>query len=473
MNSVRYCFTVVLITAFFLSACAPQATQAPATAAPTEVMTEAPTEVMTEAPTEAATQPPATAEATITPTLGPPPGDVSFFSTQFNVVEEGAKFRAILKDGGNYDFTGSEEGPLVDLIVAGAQAGQGQVDVVGALHGTYPSITDEMMNMTDVVDDLSADREFNKGYLQTGLLGTEDYLYYVPWMQATYIMAAKKEALQYLPEGADINALTWDQFAQWCQNLMDQTGGPKCGFPKAGLFHRLLQGFLWPSYTGGMVTKFKSQEAADMLVWARDKLWPTVHPQSISYEFMQEPLQSGEVWVAFDHVARLIQALNADPENYVAFPAPAGPAGRGYMPVVVGLGIPKNAPNPDAAKALIDYLTKPETQKRVLSDLAFFPVVTGVDTSGLPAGVALEAGAVEATSNASDALPALIPIGLGARGGEINQIYKDAFDRVVLENQDVNTVLEDEAKILQSLLNDTGAACWAPDPPSDGPCQVE
>jgi len=428
---------------------------------------------MTEAPTQAATEPPATAEATITPTLGPPAGDVSFFSTQFNVVEEGAKFRAILKDGGNYDFTGSEEGPLVDLVVAGAQAGQGQVDVVGALHGTFPSITDEMMNMTDVVDDLSADREFNKGYLQTGLLGTQDYLYYVPWMQATYIMVAKKDALQYLPAGADINALTWDQFAQWCQTLMDETGGPKCGFPKAGLFHRLLEGFLWPSYTGGMVTKFKSQEAADMLIWARDTLWPTVHPQSISYEFMQEPLQSGEVWVAFDHVARLIQALNADPENYVAFPAPAGPAGRGYMPVVVGLGIPKNAPNPDAAKALIDYLTKPETQKRVLSDLAFFPVVSGVDTADLPAGVALEAGAVEATSNAPDALPALIPIGLGARGGEINQIYKDAFDRVVLENQDVNTVLEEEAKILQSLLNDTGAACWAPDPPSDGPCQVE
>jgi multiple sugar transport system substrate-binding protein len=473
MKRPNILFTVLIIAAFVLAACGPQATQAPATAVPTEVMTEAPTEVMTEAPTQAATEPPATAEATITPTLGPPAGDVSFFSTQFNVVEEGAKFRAILKDGGNYDFTGSEEGPLVDLVVAGAQAGQGQVDVVGALHGTFPSVTDEMMNMTDVVDDLSADREFNKGYLQTGLLGTQDYLYYVPWMQATYIMVAKKDALQYLPAGADINALTWDQFAQWCQTLMDETGGPKCGFPKAGLFHRLLQGFLWPSYTGGMVTKFKSQEAADMLVWARDTLWPTVHPQSISYEFMQEPLQSGEVWVAFDHVARLIQALNADPESYVAFPAPAGPAGRGYMPVVVGLGIPKNAPNPDAAKALIDYLTKPETQKRVLSDLAFFPVVSGVDTADLPAGVALEAGAVEATSNAPDALPALIPIGLGARGGEINQIYKDAFDRVVLENQDVNTVLEEEAKLLQSLLNDTGAACWAPDPPSDGPCQVE
>jgi multiple sugar transport system substrate-binding protein len=222
-----------------------------------------------------------------------------------------------------------------------------------------------------------------------------------------------------------------------------------------------------------MVTKFKSQEAANMLKWARDSLWPTIHPQSISYEFMQEPLLSGEVWVAFDHVARLIQAFNDQPENFVAFPAPAGPAGRGFMPVVVGLGIPNDAPNPEAAKGLIDYLTKPETQKRVLSELAFFPVVSGVDTADLPEGVALEAAAVDATVNAPDALPALIPVGLGARGGEINDIFKAAFNRVVIDGEDVNTVLEEEAANLQTLLEETGAPCWAPDPPSEGPCQVE
>lgn len=479
MKRTRIVFTTLVIAAFILAACGPQATEAPATQAPTEVMTEAPTEVMTEAPTEvmteAPTEAPATeaAEATVTPTLGPPAGDVSFFSTQFNVVEEAAKFRAILEEGGNYDFTGSEEGPLVSLVLAGAEAGQGQVDLVGALHGTFPSIQSAMMNMTDVVDDLSADREFAQAYLQTGLLGTEDYLYYVPWMQATYIMAAHNDALQYLPEGADINALTYEQFAAWCQTLMEETGGPKCGVPHAGLFHRFLEGFIWPSYTGGMVSQFKSPEAASMLEWARDSLWPYIHPQSISYEFMQEPLLSGEVWVAFDHVARLIQAFNEQPENFVAFPAPSGPAGRGFMPVVVGLGIPNDAPNPEAAMELINYLTQPETQKRVLADLAFFPVVAGVDTSDLPEGVALEAAAVEATVTADDAIPALIPIGLGARGGEINEIFRAAWDRVVLEGEDATTVLEEEAANLQALLDDTGAPCWAPDPPSEGPCQVE
>jgi multiple sugar transport system substrate-binding protein len=475
MKRPNILLTTLIIAAFVLAACGPTATTAPPEPTATQPPESTPTEAVEVTETAEATEPAVTetVEATITPTLGPPAGDVSFFSTQFNTVDEAAKFRAILQEGGNYDFTGSEEGPLIALVLAGAEAGEGQVDLVGALHGTYPSLTDAMMNMTDVVDDLSADREFNQAYLETGLLGTEDYLYYVPWMQATYIMAAHNDALEFLPEGADINALTWEQFAEWCQTLLDETGGPKCGVPHAGLFHRFLEGFLWPSYTGGMVTQFKSQEAADMLEWARDSLWPTIHPQSISYEFMQEPLLSGEVWVAFDHVARLIQAFNEQPENFVAFPAPAGPAGRGYMPVVAGLGIPNDAPNPEAAIELIDYLTQPETQKRILSELAFFPVVGGVDTSDLPEGVALEAAAVEATVNADDALPALIPVGLGSRGGEINEIFRAAFDRVVIDGEDAATVLEEEAANLQALLDDTGAPCWAPDPASEGPCQVE
>jgi multiple sugar transport system substrate-binding protein len=460
MKRFNTLLTTLIMAAFLMTACG-GATETPAAVEPTQAPAEpTPTEAMEATEAVEATEPPAS------------PGDVIFFSTQFSPVEEQEKFRAILQDGG-FDFTASEEGPLIDLVLAGAQAGQAELDVVGALHGTFPPIQDAMMNMIDVADDLSADRDIAQAFLETGLLGSDDYLYYVPWMQATYIMAASTEAMQYLPEGADINALTWEQFAGWCQTLMDETGGPKCGMPHAGLFHRFLEGYLWPSYTGGMVTQFKSQEAADMLTWVRDTLWPTIHPQSVSYEFMQEPLQSGEVWVAFDHTARLIEAFNTQPDNFVAFPAPSGPAGRGFMPVIVGLGIPESAPNPDAGIALINYLTQPETQQRVLQELAFFPVVSGVDTSNLPAGVALEAGAVEAQANASDALPALLPVGLGERGGEINQIFRNAFDRVVLNGEDVTTVLEEEAANLQALMNDTGAACWAPDPPSDGPCQVQ
>ncbi len=405
------------------------------------------------------------------PTAG---GDVTFFSTQFVPVEEQERFRAILAEGG-YDFIASEEGPLLDQALAAQQAGSGEIDVIGSLHGTFPPLAreDALMNMIDVADDLMADRELAGAYLETGLLGSDDFLYYVPWAQATYIMAARNEALEYLPDGADINSLTWEQLGTWCQTLMEKTDGPKCGLPHAGLFNRFLQGYLWPSFTGGMVTQFRSDEAATMMEWARDSLWPYVTPDSINYEFMQEPLLANEVWVAFDHTARLLEAFNTEPETFVAFPAPAGPAGRGFMPVIVGLAIPSTAPNPEGGQELIDYLTTPDVQAMVLRELGFFPVVADVDQSDLPEGVAIELEAVAAQTNSPDALPALLPVGLGDRGGEINQIYLNAFDRIVLDGEEIETVLEEEGTNLQALLDETGAACWAPDPPSEGPCQVE
>ena len=192
-------------------------------------------------------------------------------------------------------------------------------------------------------------------------------------MQATYIMAAHQDALEYLPAGADLNNLTWQQLGDWCKAIYDGTGEARCGLPHAGLFHRFLQGYMWPSFTGGMVSNFQSNEAAAMLEWLRDDLWPYVNPQSINYAFMQEPLLAGEVWVAFDHTARLLNAFNEKPDEFVAFPAPAGPAGLGFMPVIVGLGIPKTAPNPEAAMQAIDYLTTPEVQARVLKRHGLLP----------------------------------------------------------------------------------------------------
>lgn len=292
-------------------------------------------------------------------------------------------------------------------------------------------------------------------------------------MQATYVMAAHKDALQYLPEGADVNALTWEQLAEWAQNMQAESGEAKLGFPVAGLFHRFLEGYAFPSFTGGMVTQFRSDAAADMMAFLRDDLWPYVNPESINYDFMNEPLLSGEVWVAFDHVARLKPAFDERPEDFIAFPAPAGPAGRGYMPVVAGLGIPFTSPNPEAAEALISYMLSPEVQSAVLNELGFYPVIEGVDTSGLSEGVAIQLGAVDATINAPDAIPSLLPVGLGARGGEINEIFRNAFNRIVLNGEDIATVLDEEGTTLQTLMDETGAACWAPDPASEGACQVE
>jgi multiple sugar transport system substrate-binding protein len=49
----------------------------------------------------------------------------------------------------------------------------------------------------------------------------------------------------------------------------------------------------------------------------------------------------------------------------------------------------------------------------------------------------------------------------------------DTFQRIVISGEDAQAVLEAQAKTLQGIMDDSKAACWAPDPPSDGPCKVK
>ena len=251
-------------------------------------------------------------------------------STQLAPEAEAQKMRDAILAGfdGSVEFVAADPASLlIDTIRAEAQAGTGDVSLAGALHGELSTLGAEGLLMD--LSDLAAELDVNEDFLELGKLGTDQQLY-IPWMQATYLMAARADALEYLPEGADINALTWDQITEWGANLQSATGDRLLGFPAGedGLIHRLFQGFLYPAFTGGVNTHFADQSAVDMWDWLKDT-WQYVNPQSTTYGFMQEPLQSGEVWVAWDHTARLIDALNADPEGFVAFPSPAGPAGTG------------------------------------------------------------------------------------------------------------------------------------------------
>ena len=405
-------------------------------------------------------------------TPGTANAQVLFWSSQAAPVEETQKMREQVLKGfeGGVDFQPQEPGPFITRIEAEMQAGSGSIGVVGALHGDLSRYADNWVDLSDV--DL-AGIAVSPAFLALGKLGTGEQKY-LPWMQATYVMAANKEALPFLPEGADINALTYDQLVAWAKNLAEQTGSPKFGFPAGpkGLKHRFFQGFLLPSYAGSTVTKFGSAEAE--AGWTMFKeLWQYTNPASTNYDFMQEPLLTGDVWVAFDHIARLGEAFNQRPDDFVAFPAPAGPMGRGFMPVLAGVAIPKGAPDMDASKALVKYMLQPETQVATLLATNFFPVTDAPLPAELSKSAQALGPAVTAMTSADDALPALLPVGLGDLGGQFNQVYIDTFERAVLGGQDLRQVLDQQAETLRALMVQANAPCWLPDQPSEGPCPVQ
>jgi multiple sugar transport system substrate-binding protein len=298
-------------------------------------------------------------------------------------------------------------------------------------------------------------------------------LSFIPWMQATYLIAANKQALQYFPKDRNPNAMTYDDLLQWGQNIKDATGQRRIGFPAgpAGLYPRFLHGYAYPSFTGSQVKKFKSSEAVQMWRYLR-RLWGVTHPSSFLYQFMNEPLQLGEVWVAWDHVVRLLPALRERPNDYVVLPSPAGPKGRSFLTVIAGLGIPKNSPNPEAAERLIEYLTRPRTQVMTLQGVAFFPTVREAAGTVPAGGLRVLAEGVTAQSTARDARTALLPIGLGARTGEFQPVYLDAFREIAVQGKSIEDVLAAQAKKLEEMYRAMNAVCPPPDP-AERPCRPD
>lgn len=403
-------------------------------------------------------------------------GSLVLISTQFQPVQEAEKMRsAVLAGfGRKVEFLGEEQGPFEDRIRAEAKAGKGSVAVIGGQHGDLVGLAADglLTDLSDLTQEL-AGRGFNPDYLELAKVGGDTPVY-IPWAQASYLMVARREAVDLLPQGADVKALTYDQLTAWGQRIRQEEGSRRLGFPagEMGLLHRFFQGYSYPSFTGALNTKFASPEAERMWQWMRDA-WGLANPQSTGYAFMQEPLQAGEVWVAWDHQARLIEALRASGDDFVAFPAPSGPSGLGFMPVVTGLAIPKTAPDADGAKDLIRYLTDPKQTATVARELGFFPATaTQQLPEDLDPGIRAQADAIGAQSTSQDAVASLLPVGLRDQSNPYNDVFRTSFDGIVLKRGDIGQVLAAKAKELQGVLDKVKAACWQPDPESSGTCQV-
>jgi len=401
---------------------------------------------------------------------------VLFLSDQLATVPEEAALRNHILSGFKTPvnfITFSETTQFIDSVIAQSKAGTNKVDLIGGLQGDFVSLASQvkLRDMSDVLHALS-NRHFPPQYLKSARIGGAPR--FVPWIQASYLMVANKQALRHLPPGKNVNHLTYNDLLAWAQKLQKATGRPLLGFPASpdGLIKRFFQGNTYPSFTGGLNTTFKSPAAVNMWNWFK-QTWAASNPQSVTYSFMQEQLLSGEVWVAWDHAVRLIDALKSRPNDFVAFPPPRGPKGLGYEPVLGGLAIPETSKNVDAAKALIAYLTEPKTTANMLKLEAWFPPV-GVSQlpSALPSGERELAHGIETMVKSPHTIVSALPVGLGAQSDAYDKVFTDTFTAIAINNSPVASTLQQQAVKLQSVLRSAHAACWAPDPASHGVCRV-
>ena len=202
------------------------------------------------------------------------------------------------------------------------------------------------------------------------------------------------------------------------------------------------------------------------------KLWEVSNPQSANYEFMQEPLLGDEVWVAWDHTARLINAVKDKPDDFVLVPAPRDRRGaascRFRRP-----RHPDRARRTAGAEQVIEYLTQPNQQVATLREAGLLPSTSAQIPQELPAGIRIEADAVAKQAAAKDAIPSLLPIGLGAKNGEFNKVYLDTFSGIILKNESIQPGARRAGQDPPGDPRRDQGQLLAADPPSDGPCKVK
>ena len=206
-----------------------------------------------------------------------------FLSTQLRPIEEASAVRNDILKGVDapVDYVVEEPPQFAVRMQAETEAGQRTISLVGALHGELEPVFEagDLIPLDDLAASL-ADAGIAQDLLALGKYGTE-HQQYLPWMQATYVMAANKQALQYLPEGAKLETLTYDQLIAWGQAMEEATGQRRIGFPAGptGLMARFFEGYFYPSYTKGVVRTFKSEKA--VAAWEKFKdLWAVVTPNS-------------------------------------------------------------------------------------------------------------------------------------------------------------------------------------------------
>lgn len=190
--------------------------------------------------------------------------------------------------------------------------------------------------------------------------------YFVPNSFDIYILIANVKALPYLPDGLtrqDVEkGISWEQYAQWAVNIAKGEGKGKTMLPASKTGSQLLYpiGGMSLAY-GGKFPEFTSEGFKQALqILATIAKGNGFYSEQNQYSAVTDPMNKGDVWLAFSHMAPAGTSYNAAPNNFVIGAAPHGDVGAGSTSGAWCYGIQKGAPHQDLAEKFIEYIAEPE-----------------------------------------------------------------------------------------------------------------
>ena len=309
-------------------------------------------------------------------------------------------------------------------------------DIVVSHNGSMPDWLDAgwVEDLTPLVESWT-DRHFSPTFeSDTNRDGKQ---YFLPVGADVYLLLANNKALPYLPEGTDLDAVTWEQYAQWAVNIAEGEGeGKVCitGIPMKSWIYMF--GGTGLSYGAGFPDA-NSEAAAQ--AWG---IWETIGkaggfvPTVLNIESCVDPMMREEAWLTVFHNARAGQVYASNETQFTLAPAPSGPTGIGTIAGVSGYAIMKGSPNYDLAAEFLEYLTRPDIQVKIAQGTGGFipPVLEAIEYMGDEAVDEVMTKAILVLENG---IASGVPAYLYQDWGAVKACFDDVFEDTILTGADV------------------------------------
>ncbi|MBL6981605.1 MAG: extracellular solute-binding protein [Anaerolineales bacterium] len=298
-------------------------------------------------------------------------------------------------------------------------------------------------DMTEVVAGWT-DRTFSTAFEgQTHMDGSQ---YFLPVGADVYLLLANNKALDYLPAGAELDTITWEQYAEWGAAVAAGEGeGKVCitGIPAKSWIYMF--GGTGLSYGAGFPDV--NSEGA-MEAW---KVWETIGkaggfvPTVLNIDSCVDPMMREESWLTVFHNARAGQVYASNETAFTLAPAPTGPVGTGSIAGVSGYAIMKGSANYDLALQFLEYLTRPDIQVKIAKGTGGFipPVEEALEFLG---NEAIDEVINKAVLVLENGVVSGVPAGDYQDWGAVKQCYDDIFEDTILAGADVTQARLDEGQ---------------------------
>ena len=303
------------------------------------------------------------------------------------------------------------------------------------------------------VQDITADVDFSDRTIdEIGRFKSVTHMneaqYFVPVSTDSYVTIANRKALAYLPQGADVNNLTWEQFAEWAYNLKNGANGnigvgAKTMFPEQAGYNLIyIMGSMGLSYGADFVdidSNDMKQAYEIMYQMAVDEVF--VNEQK-NYGTAVDKMKDETAWLSFQHMSPAGEILKYKPDGFVIVPPPSGDSGKGSVVGAWGLGVLDGAPHKETALKFIEYMTRKSVSYKYCTGLG--GIISTVKE------VADEVKAVPETARTTSEKIMLMGIDVFESGvisgvpsadytdwRAVKGVYEMIFDKIMLKSQTV------------------------------------